>query len=594
MSVNDPISISPQQIQEGRSTRAIEESLSPWIVSWVQQGKDFGLDGWVRIVDESTTGGGSVSPLTFNLQAKSHQRPSTEPFGIPVDCRHLGNWTGGPGTVLIAAYSAHDGQIAYRTARQAVVELDATRVGWREQASTTVHFRPEHILGGVVGRRTIRRWIADEADTRGGVQQFHTVQRRVLLTDLYHGQVGTSTTIEARGQGDGSETKIFVGPGWTDGELDPSDVYAPRVLAGALLLYEQVLLPIDFLGVALRSIGSDSLRALMDAGRIVPVATESVVGFRAAADGLLGSPVSMSLATEDALHEKIITRNVNLVGSDRQLLEAVRRSTRFLPKSLGERVVRETKADLAKSEIRGLLGLSCERPTGGPEPLWDRHLVNRLLHLNVALAAAEHLSVDVVEYEGGLARIAAEKWFTELRFNRLFASFGAFEAVLRSAGVPDLGLLEPVMGLARLAEASKTPAAQDFRDWFWQRIRHEDPGGLSLEDQLHKKLAEALGQDLSSMRLLTELKLLFFSGIGEEYVVGSSPGTLHGYASRSQRGTEVLARQAAAQTRARCAAIGTTFGDLDPYGRCPCGGGAKYRFCCGPKRGPRGRGSQPT
>jgi len=429
VSIKDPINVSPQQLQERESLRQIEESLAPWLIQWCQQGSDFGRDGWVQIVDEVGPGG-QVSPLTFLIQAKSEREAFGERTAVSIETRHLGSWNASPSSVLVALWSGVSRRCAFRTARDIVAELDRVRSGWREQTAVSVHFRSEHVLSGKSARDFVRRRVADEADALGGVKRFHQVRRRVLLTDLYLGTSSTAQTITASAPGK-PDDQVVLGPGWEEAELDRSDVYAPRVLAGALLLFEEVLIPLASFEVVLRALEPRVVQMLLTAGHLVPVSAEDLTAFRCEGGQLRGKAVALHVHHEGDAVPAMIDR---LFGSLKQrnagdLLATIHRTTRPIAPSVTFRVVSETHRDLGNPAVRRLLGLSPHRIDDTSEPVWDAMLVNRLLHLNAALATAEELNVDVVEYEAGLSRLAAEKWYTELRFNRLFESVEAFDRV---------------------------------------------------------------------------------------------------------------------------------------------------------------------
>jgi hypothetical protein len=168
-----------------------------------------------------------------------------------------------------------------------------------------------------------------------------------------------------------------------------------------------------------------------------------------------------------------------------------------------------------------------------------------LVHLNLGVAVAERCAIDVVEYEAGLSRIASEKWYSQFGFNRTFPSSDAFDRVLRSAGVPDLGVLEATIGLEPLIAIADVP-----------------------------------------LQLPISLKLRFIEKVRGDYIVGATgAGRALGYSARSERGAAALARQLAFQSKARLQAVAAACGSVDTYGPCPCGSGGGFRFCCGPKRG---------
>jgi hypothetical protein len=364
-------------------------------------------------------------------------------------------------------------------------------------------------------------------------------------------------------------------------------VFAPRVLAGALLLFEEVLVPLAFLEVTVRSLGPQLLRSLLTAEHLIPVATEDLVGFRHEAGEFRGTPVGIHPHDEEGpFVRRAAERMLVSVTDKRDLLEAIHRTTKIIPPTVTARIVKESQNDLTKPAIRNLLGLSPHRTHDGSEPVWDAMLVNRILHLNTALATAEELNVDVVEYEAGLSRLASEKWYTELRFNRLFDSVEVFDRVLRAAGVPDLGLLEGRIGLARIAELSVTQHAQEFRDWFWGWTYGLVTGGANVETAVIAQLGQVIGEDLRALRLPCELKLRFFDHLRADYMIGPNDHSRrHGYASRSERGAGALQRQAEVQARRRHGAIKDRFGEPAAYSPCPCGSEGQFRFCCGARRG---------
>jgi hypothetical protein len=236
------------------------------------------------------------------------------------------------------------------------------------------------------------------------------------------------------------------------------------------------------------------------------------------------------------------------------------------------------------SELRRLVGLSPHISEEG-EPFWDARLVNRLVHLNLGVAVAERCAIDVVEYEAGLSRIASEKWYSQFGFNRTFPSSDAFDRVLRSAGVPDLGVLEATIGLEPLIAIAESNEGQAFRDWFWEEAATLVGSGARV-DRIVTEFGKALGRPDVPLQLPISLKLRFIEKVRGDYIVGATgAGRALGYSARSERGAAALARQLAFQSKARLQAVAAACGSVDTYGPCPCGSGGGFRFCCGPKRG---------
>jgi hypothetical protein len=374
------------------------------------------------------------------------------------------------------------------------------------------------------------------------------------------------------------------GSGWTDGELDADDVFAPRVLAGGLLLFEQVLLPLAALEVVLRTLSREVVLSLLKSERLVPVYCEDMPAFFSS-DGLLGVPTTYRLVRPDPSLPSALERFVPTVNADKELRECVLSRTKVLPEAVPRRIVAETQKDLQGPALRKLVGLRSRPSDDGSEPVWDAVLVNRLLHLNEALAAGEELQADVIEFEAGLSRLATEKWFTHLRFNRLFSSAEAFDGALRGAGVPDVGLLEARIGLAEIAAISETDLAQEFRDSFWRYVCGREERE-QFGETAGRELERAIGIELEDLRLPTKLKLRFFEQSASDYLVGESKFSRRtGFASRAERGTAALQLQSRIQSELRVAELKRRFGAPSPYEPCPCRSGEKHRFCCGRRRG---------
>lgn len=584
MTADTPIRITPQQAQEHRSLPAIQEALLPWTVRWMEQGQDFGRDGFVQIVDADGAGGAILRPLTLMIQCKSHSASSAEPFTVPVQTNRLKNWIDGSTPLVIVVWSTVDGEIGYRSARAAAAELDRLHRDWRAQAEVGIRFRTEDVLEPGAAKEKVKRWVADESDVFGGADQFHRVRRRVLLTDLFNGTGRTSETLTATGEGT-NQLHIVMGTGWRGEELDPRDIFAPRVLAGALILYEQVFVPLHLMGVVRDSVGP-ALNALLAEDRIVPVAPEAWVGFRfdeGATRGQLSCFGPSGLSPEE-IQRRAVDRWIASVGVKGELADLITRKTHFLPRAISERVAIQAKRHLTDPRIRAALGLT-RSAADGSEPVWDRYLVNRILHVNEAIALGNHFRIDVVEYEGGLGGLAAELWHSELRFDRLFPSLESFQHLLDQTGVPDLGLLEAIVGLPRIAALSATPQAQEFRDWFWDGIRGLSTPAPLAEHTIQGKLETMVGEALPPIKLAAELKLLFFGALGEDYLVGTGGlGDGRGFATRAREGQARLRVQREVQASVRKQEIAQRFGSVTPYGPCPCASGEKFRFCCGPKR----------
>jgi hypothetical protein len=579
---------SRQQLLEDESIVAVQRLLLPWTLTLVDGRHDIGRDGIVQVFDINAEGSGTASPLFFAIQVRAHDaRMETEHRERP-ETRHLKLWRDGDAPTLLAVWSAADGEVRVRGAKSMARELDQVRPGWEGQDTASVRFGPEHsVRTGEELRARMRRLLADESDVLGGQTRFHRTRRRVLLLDLIMGTVNTSQRIgtEKTDPGDPDPIDFVLGPGWRTGEIHPADVYAPRVLATALLLFEEVWLPVTLAGVLLRALPVAELLRLLAAGRIVPFASTHALAFGYRPKETRGSIILLASVTSpwnDAIRREVEKFALN-PGDRERLAEALVRHSRVLGQDLADRVLKETKNDLQNERTRQLLGLS---PTWSElgEPVWDSLLVNRLAHMNLGQAVASECSVDVVEYEAGLSRVATDKWFSSFGFHRLFPSSDAFDRVLRGTGTPDLGAIEAAIGLGRVVEIAESDEGGVFREWFWSNAATLVGSGARVDEILRR--FEALTRESSQpIRTAVELKLRFFEKAGSDYIVGAlgrhGPA---GFAARAGRGDAALDLQRAFQARERTAAIAARFGHVEAYAPCPCLSGARFRFCCGPAR----------
>lgn len=577
MAAKDPIKVSQKSRQERRSLHAIEEALDPWRCSWVDGRDDYGRDGFIQLVDELPDGSGSASPLVAAIQVKSEGRAFDSRHIESLETRHLAMWAHeiAPCT-LVAVWSLATNEIRWRTAKEIVREVTVLRPGWKTQGEVGVEFRTEHSFSSSVeARKDLCRRIEDESDHLGGLATVHRARRRILLTDLGLDSIASLTWFEAT-RADGNKITIVSGPGWLEGDVDPDEVRADRVLAAAALLYEEIWLPIWFLPVIVKMLEPGTFVRALQRRKIVIFSLRETVGFCRPNNerwGYLQRVVPQIWSVEQE-----VRRVAGLAGCD-DIGAEILRATVVADEGLSARIWEETRRDLNDSKMRSLVGLGpVIRET---EPIWDARLMTRLVRLNVAMAAAESNRIDVVEYEGGLSRLASEKWYTRLRMNRIYPTIEIFDSVLRTTGVPDLGTLASSVGLATCLEVAESQAAQEFREWFWDGAASIMCNGGDLRKEFRHRASTAIGGQHQLGRLATTLKLRFFQRIGSDYILGG-PGQDPGFSSRSEDGLGALRRQRRNHAYQRRHEVQVELGKLPgPYEKCPCGSDMKFKFCCG-------------
>jgi hypothetical protein len=292
LTADDPIIVSTENRLERESTAEIQRILAPWIVTWVDQRDDFGRDGFIQLmtVDGVTT---RVAPETCAMQAKSTAAPMTEVAGIEVETRHLAMWADdlAPPT-LIAVWSKRSQELRIRTARELMRDVVVQSPDWRRQQTVTIHFRPEHSVPSARRLDDLRRLIGDEADTAGGQTRFHRTRRRILLPQLFAEGCETSVRMELETRTDAPNIKSFIGGGWNGPDLDTSDMDARRILLSALLLYEEIWMPLSLVGTALRLLGRERFDLLVVGSRLIFYASHTTAMFSHGANYVLGGLVA--------------------------------------------------------------------------------------------------------------------------------------------------------------------------------------------------------------------------------------------------------------------------------------------------------------
>jgi hypothetical protein len=588
---NRPAKLSWQNELERESMRAFDGYIAPWRPTWLDQRDDFGRDGVLQILDRTADGGVIGKPYSSFVQLKAHRAPFEDRHTEVFEVRHLQLWADDLAQpVLLVIWSKALDRFRVRSARQVVQELQKTNPDWGEQVSCTVEFRREHECSSSdVARHQLDRLIADEADRFGGVKAFHKAVRRVLLTELYSGRVNTSVLIQAGRPG--REITCVEGPGWTDGDLDPAEREATRVLSNALLLFEEVWLPLQFIEVAMLVLGPATLRNALEQRYIIPYTFSTFVGFVFGGADRRGEVVTFNVIDpsgdagpmgEALKRVKKRAKEMSKAGSITDFDEIIPRATEILTPESATPILEASRRDLRDPRIRKLLGLSAHK-SDDTEPIWDCYLANRVTNINTALSIGTQRNIDVIDFEGGLSRLAAEKWYGELGFNRLFTSSEAFDRVLRSSGLPDVGAIAQQLTLQRVVDVARTTAGQDFRDWFWETASLLVASGGSASSSVIERLASAFGLDSRSVHLPAELKFRLCQQLRTDYIVGAIGfSSLRGFEARASDGTRRLTIQKEIHKKRKRKSILNTVGRLPgPYEPCICGAAAKFRFCCG-------------
>lgn len=575
MAANDKIIVSSQNRQEQSGLNNLRLYLTPWRCTLVDQRDDFGRDGFVQVVDNDEVNH-FISPLSFSIQCKSSSKALTIVESDSVETRHLSLWTQPQSSPLfLIMWSAVTNEFRFRSARSVREELSRTNPSWETQSEVTVHYRKhDGYQSSADAHASLKRQLTDEVDIRGGIETYHATTRRIVLTQVFMpGTMTTSQRVELS-----SGQSILVGEGWIQGDITHYEVAGQHILASSFLLFEQVWAPIASIPVFLRLLGDNLTFDLLERERLRLYATRDSFGFLADKGAFTGQISDFTVGDPDRIEAMV----QGIVGTrvDSKTLRKLRTYVTTPEEVKASTIVAYTKEDLKRTNLRELLGL---RPMiTEQEPIWDAPLINRLASVNFARALGTYLRADVVQYEGGLSRLASEKDYDLFGLSRLFDSVQAFDAVLRVAGIPDLGQLVNQLPLRDIVLLSDTTNAEDFRDWFWASAASLVGDGSNITTEFLRQVSSLVQQSLQAKAFPIRLKLRYSESIAKGILQGQLPsGTEPAFATTAVDGNEIIGRQRSNFSKHRKVQIGTIAGVSNPYSLCPCGSGQKLRFCCG-------------
>ncbi len=399
----------------------------------------------------------------------------------------------------------------------------------------------------------------------GGKDRLHRSLRSVLLTELYHDYAWTGQHGGlAESPGGPAVGRFVTGMQWEKGEIDDRAVLASRVLTGALMLFEQVFFPAELLYAAVGSLGADLFDQLLSNERVVPVILPSqdlafVTGSEERGD-LYFFDVNMLEVQDRGL--SAIRKKYGLTSS---FAMRVKQATRKL--ELPDRTTKELLEVSKLDYIRELVGLGAPRAQS-KEPSWAAERLLRIGNVVKFYSMAELLSVDIVEFEPGLARLALARWGSHVRFHRLYQALDELEATLRASALPDMGLLAAQIGVRRCVEISESKEGEDLRSWFWKAAGESISKTGTFENEVAKAIRSLCNSDIP-------LPAEFLIGLSAE-----SGSTAEGWASRTggklalQRQKQFSAKRLRRELQKRRIPEPAL---LDP---CICDSGLTFASCC--------------
>jgi hypothetical protein len=547
----------PQEHETARAAqRRVEEKLAPCIPTRLGQGDDYGIDAYVQHVLPG------IPPIRtaelFCLQIKGKVTPLEEMHSEQLKTAHLLNWSSYQIPVIIAVHCVASDQTRWRAATDIVSELDLRSNGWRARASVSVNFSESDARSDGTLHEWLNKVLVHLSDVAGGRTRFHVGVRSVLLTEMYH--FGTSSVGQRGSLSDtpnGPPVVDFVsGMQWGQGEVDQNAVAATRVLAGALLLFDQVFFPVYHTIAAVATLGPELFRKLVEKQRLVPITHlgEGKLMFITDREGF--GDVYFFKADETAITQEF--------GLTKDFARVVTAATRHLP--VIANVSKELREVSKLAYIRDLLGLGYPRPQA-KEPSWAAERLLRIGNVVRFYAIAEQLGVDIVEFEPGLARLALARWGSRVRFHRVYQALDELQASLHAAALPDIGLLTQQIGILRCVDISESAEGAAFRHWYWQAASEVLAQIGTLDGEIAARLKSLAGAQ-------HPLPKEFFVQMTQDH-------RREGLAARPG-GEAALERQMRFSAQRLQSEFSRLRLDLsNPLKECPCGSSATFESCCG-------------
>lgn len=580
MSADEPIIVSTENRLERDSMNAIERLLQPWRLTWVDQRDDIGRDAFVQFMAVDGLVTRPVSE-TCILQAKATSNALPENAGVSVETRHLALWADDIAfPALIVLWSKRSQELRIRTAREVMTNVGVQSPDWRSQKTVSIPLRPEHTVPGRRSLESLRRLVRDELDAKGGRIRFHSARRRIILPQLFIDGGETSIQMELDTRSEAPNVHAFIGAGWNGLDLDASDADARRILLSALLLYEEIWMPLSLTTTVFCLIGRERLDRLLRESRLVLYASYTTAMFAYTKNHFLGALVTFDgPGDQEDRFEQWYTQIEQRCRSA-GLATLLRQHVRRLGRAEIDRALIDTQSDLGRESIRDALGLGVSR--WQQLPIWDQELYGRLLHLNIASAIAAEHGIDVIDHEAGLSWLASLK-LVAATFVRNHSTARGIDEALAANDLPDLGRLYQVIGWERSLEIALDSAAQGFRDWYWEYCAPAWNNDSPLREQFRQEARVILGVDARAMHFAEALRFAYLLRTGDQNAILATPTRgARGLVRRVPSGEKTLARQRENQRRLRLQRFRQQFGMVpEPYAPCACGSGDKFRFCCG-------------
>ena len=329
MDKNKRINVTPQSQQENASLTALKTYLQPWRLSLVDQRDDYGRDGYIQVVDEDKDGA-FISPLTFWVQSKSVNKSFSDQNWDSIEVRHLELWTHSQASpIILVLWSAIENKFRFRSALPVIEELNRTTSIWREQKTVTVNFHEyDEYLDPSLAKEKIKRILQNELDRKGGIDQYHSTKRKVLLTTLFSkGENVTSEIISLDSSINPEKIDISIGEGWLANDVDSYEISAEHILISSLFLYEEVWFPHRNLKNCVAYFGKEKTIELLEKDRLKPYYSPYTIGFFRINNALLGDLGKIKPAEDDfilsSLKRFFIGCDVNFIKKLRSFVEFV-------------------------------------------------------------------------------------------------------------------------------------------------------------------------------------------------------------------------------------------------------------------------------
>jgi hypothetical protein len=412
-------------------------------------------------------------------------------------------------------------------------------------------------------------------DFQGGVEKYHSATRKVVLTSFFAPDKAETVYYPAFEAGSKEMYFLTLGEGWFKGDLNPYEASYQNIFISALFLYEEVWLPYDAIKILFTDLGEAISFELLESSRVKLYSIPHLGGFTFVGKQKKGKLFSLS-PTEGLIERQIRS---NFSKYNKSTIDRLMRFIEIKNDLNIEKIVKISNKHIKIPSLRKLLGLNNFFESSDDESLWNALILNRVYSVTLMQTLAGVIRADAVQFEGGLSRIASEIHYSTYEIDRNLNSISLFDAALRKLGTPDLGQLLQIFSFVELVKISNTDEAQGFRDWFWSNANEAIENGESL-DREFLEMVKNISKN-ANFHVIKFKNFLYRQKIDKFIIDPATSEYNFDFTTNTLNPDEVIKIQRRSWSKLRMQLIQATGFSMNPYAKCPCKSGEKFKFCCG-------------